>query len=121
MRRRGVLTGALLSAAATAPFATAAARAATRLVLSPADRAHLDMKYDEDTPLGTSWADPTDVRRAHDRDPAELVAGVPAGAVLGVEAPLGTETITSGADIECMASLRLPAPAERRRRATGRS
>lgn len=35
-----------------------AARNGTRLILSPADRAYLDMKYDKDTPLGLSWAWP---------------------------------------------------------------
>ncbi|MFF3947201.1 beta-N-acetylhexosaminidase [Streptomyces sp. NPDC001902] len=91
----------------------AAARAGTRLILSPADRAYLDMKYDEDTPLGTSWAGRIDVRRAYDWDPADLVAGAPADAVLGVEAPLWSETVTSSADIEYMAFPRLPAVAER--------
>ncbi|MGW3244221.1 beta-N-acetylhexosaminidase [Streptomyces sp. NPDC001070] len=90
----------------------AAARAGTRLVLSPANHAYLDMKYDADTSLGTSWAGRTDVRSAYDWDPAGFVRGAPAESVLGVEAPLWSETITGSADIEYMSFPRLPAVAE---------
>ncbi|MCK7625335.1 beta-N-acetylhexosaminidase [Streptomyces sp. RS10V-4] len=89
-----------------------AARNGTRLILSPADRAYLDMKYDKDTPLGLSWAGYVDVRRAYDWDPGGYLAGVPAGAVLGVEAPLWTETLATSADLEYMAFPRLPGIAE---------
>ncbi|MFD7103765.1 beta-N-acetylhexosaminidase [Streptomyces celluloflavus] len=89
-----------------------AARHGTRLVLSPADRAYLDMKYDPSTPLGLSWAGYVDTRRSYDWDPATYLPGVPARAVLGVEAPLWSETLSTSAHLEYMAFPRLPGIAE---------
>ncbi|WP_200306125.1 beta-N-acetylhexosaminidase [Streptomyces adelaidensis] len=90
----------------------AAARNGTGVVLSPADRIYLDMKYDKDTPLGLDWAGYVDVRRSYDWDPGDYLEGVPAAAVRGVEAPLWTETIVTSADVEYMAFPRLPGVAE---------
>jgi hexosaminidase len=90
----------------------AAARNGTGVILSPADRIYLDMKYDKDTPLGLDWAGYVDVRRAYDWDPGAYLAGVPGAAVRGVEAPLWTETIVSSGDVEYMAFPRLPGVAE---------
>ncbi|MGK5730728.1 family 20 glycosylhydrolase [Streptomyces sp. URMC 124] len=90
----------------------AAARAGARLVLSPADRAYLDMKYTKDTPLGLQWAGLVEVRQSYDWDPGGYLEGVPAAAVAGVEAPLWTETITNSAQLEYMAFPRLTAVAE---------
>ncbi|WP_328364112.1 beta-N-acetylhexosaminidase [Streptomyces sp. NBC_00445] len=90
----------------------AAARGGTGIILSPADRIYLDMKYDANTPLGLSWAGYVEVQRAYDWDPGEYLAGVPASAVRGVEAPLWSETITKSADIEYMAFPRLAGVAE---------
>ncbi|MGS2618677.1 beta-N-acetylhexosaminidase [Micromonospora sp. LZ34] len=82
------------------------------LILSPGNHAYLDMKYAPDTPIGHDWAGLIDVRRAYEWDPATHVTGVPAAAVLGVEAPLWTESVTSRAEIEFMFFPRLPALAE---------
>ncbi|MFJ5773523.1 beta-N-acetylhexosaminidase [Streptomyces sp. NPDC093094] len=90
----------------------AAARAGTGLVLSPADRVYLDMKYDASTPLGLSWAGYVDVRRSYDWDPGAYLPGVPASVVKGVEAPLWSETLLTSAHIEYMAFPRLPGVAE---------
>ncbi|MGW2044314.1 beta-N-acetylhexosaminidase [Streptomyces sp. NPDC001858] len=89
-----------------------AAKNGTGIVLSPADRIYLDMKYTADTPLGQDWAGPVEVRRAYDWDPGAYLAGLPAAAVRGVEAPLWTETIVTGADLEYMVFPRLPGVAE---------
>ncbi|WP_432003034.1 beta-N-acetylhexosaminidase [Streptomyces sioyaensis] len=89
-----------------------AARNGTRLILSPADRAYLDMKYDRNTPLGLSWAGYVDVKRAYDWDPGRYLDGAPADSVLGVEAPLWSETLSTTAHIEYMAFPRLPGIAE---------
>ncbi|MGC4772350.1 beta-N-acetylhexosaminidase [Micromonospora sp. DT44] len=83
-----------------------------RLIVSPGNHAYLDMKYAEDTPIGHDWAGLIDVRRAYDWDPGTHVDGVPSTAVLGVEAPLWTESVTSLADIEFLLLPRLPAIAE---------
>jgi hexosaminidase len=92
----------------------AAARAGTKLVLAPADRAYLDMKYDEDTVLGQDWAGTVEVDRSYDWDPGTYLAasGVPSDAVLGVEAPLWSETLTTSDDIEQMAFPRVLGIAE---------
>ncbi|MFE6662887.1 beta-N-acetylhexosaminidase [Streptomyces sp. NPDC057697] len=98
-------------AAERAQVAAAAAHG-TRLVLSPADRSYLDMKYDEDTVLGLNWAGYVPVRRSYDWNPATYLAGAPADSVLGVEAPLWSETLTDSDGIEQMAFPRLPGIAE---------
>jgi hexosaminidase len=89
-----------------------AARNGTRLILSPANRSYLDMKYDEDTPLGLAWAGYVEARQSYDWDPGSYFEGVPEEAVLGVEAPLWSETIETTDHIEFMAFPRLPGIAE---------
>nr|WP_229402478.1 beta-N-acetylhexosaminidase [Micromonospora okii] len=89
-----------------------AVRRGARLILSPADRAYLDMRYTPETPIGHDWAGMIEVARAYDWDPGAHLAGVPADAVLGVEAPLWTEWVTSLAEVEFMLFPRLPALAE---------
>ncbi|MEV0177336.1 beta-N-acetylhexosaminidase [Streptomyces sp. NPDC050803] len=90
----------------------AAARGGTGIVLSPADRIYLDMKYDERTPLGLSWAGYVEVRRSYDWDPGNYLAGAPASAIRGVEAPLWTETVVTSEHIEYMAFPRVAGVAE---------
>jgi hexosaminidase len=85
---------------------------APALILSPANRAYLDMKYDRETALGLAWAGYVDLRTAYDWDPSTLVANARADAVLGVEAPLWSETLVSMRDVEYMAFPRLAAIAE---------
>ncbi|MFB7783458.1 beta-N-acetylhexosaminidase [Streptomyces vinaceus] len=102
------------TAAAEKAAVAAAAKAGHRLILSPADRLYLDMKYDLTTKPGLAWAGLVPVRRAYDWDPATYLAaaGVPESAVLGVEAPLWTETIATRADLELMAFPRVLGLAE---------
>lgn len=80
--------------------------------MSPAQHADLDMKYDASTPIGLTWAGYTSVRDAYAWEPAREVPGVGASAVLGVEAPLWSETIGSMADAEYLAFPRLIGIAE---------
>ncbi|MFC6061726.1 beta-N-acetylhexosaminidase [Streptomyces ochraceiscleroticus] len=89
-----------------------AAKKGTRLILSPADRAYLDMKYTKDTELGLSWAGYVEARRSYDWDPGAYLAGAPAGSVLGVEAPMWSETLSESDQVEYMAFPRLPGIAE---------
>jgi hexosaminidase len=109
----------------TTPEADAAARAMSfveqggSVILSPADATYLDMQYPGDPagPLGRSlgllWADgPTSLRDAYDWDPADIVPGLADADILGVEAPIWTETVTSVEEIEFMAFPRLAAIAE---------
>lgn len=90
----------------------AAAKAGHPLILSPADRLYLDMKYDAATKPGLAWAGFVPVRRAYDWDPGSYLAGVPESEVLGVEAPLWTETIATRPDLEFMAFPRVLGLAE---------
>lgn len=89
-----------------------AARAGAKVVLSPADRSYLDMKYTEETGLGLKWAGLVEVRRSYDWDPAAYLEGLPEDAVLGVEAPLWTETLGTTEELDVMAFPRLPGIAE---------
>ncbi|NGO78973.1 family 20 glycosylhydrolase [Streptomyces sp. YC504] len=90
----------------------AAAKKGTKLVLSPADRSYLDMKYTKDTPLGLAWAGLVEVDRSYDWDPGTYLTGAPESSIFGVEAPLWSETISTSAHIEFMAFPRLPGIAE---------
>lgn len=94
------------------PEVAAAAAKGTKLVMSPANKAYLDMKYTESTPLGQDWAGLIEVKDAYSWDPGNWVNGVKASSVLGAEAPLWTETIVTIKDIEYMAFPRLPTIAE---------
>lgn len=88
-------------------------RNGSRVILSPADAVYLDMKYDDATPLGLTWADgPTSVRRAYEWEPTNTVQGIGEQDILGVEAPLWSETLRTLADIDTMAFPRIAAAAE---------
>lgn len=90
-----------------------------RVIMSPADVAYLDMKYVDDPQgplggrLGLDWAKgPTTLDEAYLWEPTSIVPGVGEAEVLGVEAPLWTETLGSLAEVEFMAFPRLAAVAE---------
>jgi hexosaminidase len=83
-----------------------------KMILSPGPKTYLDMKYDSTTVLGLRWAGLIEVRDAYDWDPASLLPEVPETALLGVEAPLWSETLVKLEDYEFMAFPRLAALAE---------
>jgi hexosaminidase len=83
-----------------------------KLVLSPATRTYLDMKYSRSSPLGLTWAGTTSVRDAYDWDPATLVDGLSERDVVGVEAPLWSETIDARTGLDHLAFPRLLGVAE---------
>jgi hexosaminidase len=89
-----------------------AAANGSKVIMSPADRVYLDMKYDADSPLGLDWGGLVDVDRAYDWDPAERLPGVDEESLLGVEAALWAETLRSITDVQTMTFPRLPAVAE---------
>ena len=89
----------------------AAVAAGHPVILSPADRTYLDQRYSWRGP-GRMWAGPISVERAYDWDPASYLAGVDESAILGVEAPLWTEKVSTRDDIEYLAFPRLAALAE---------
>ncbi len=94
--------------------------ASPRLILSPANRLYLDMKYHEATSLGLNWAGYVSLKQAYDWDPASAL-GAPADRILGIEAPLWSETVGNMRDVEFLAFPRIAlvadlawAPAARR-------
>ena len=65
------------------------ARNGAGVIVSPADAVYLDMKYDDGTRLGLTWANgPTSVERAYSWEPASVVEGIGDADILGVEAAL---------------------------------
>jgi hexosaminidase len=89
-----------------------AAAAGHKMILSPANHAYLDQKYDDGSPIGLAWAGPTSVEEAYGWDPASYLSGVGEDDILGVESPLWTETVASMDDIEYLGFPRLAAVAE---------
>jgi hexosaminidase len=83
-----------------------------KLVLSPSTRVYLDMKYDAGSPLGLEWAGRTSVRTSYDWEPADVVEGIAERDILGVEAPLWSETIDTRAGLDWLAFPRLLGVAE---------
>jgi N-acetyl-beta-hexosaminidase len=113
--RAGALPGTVVEYWGTGPVDEAVAAAAaqgTQLIMAPASRAYLDMKYTAATPVGLDWAGLIEVRDAYDWNPGGYLAGVDESAVLGVEAPLWSETVSSAAELDHMVFPRLPAIAE---------
>jgi hexosaminidase len=82
------------------------------VILSPALKTYLDMKYHPQTPLGLDWAGYIEVQDAYDWEPELLVPGLPPQSILGIEAPLWTETLRTMEEVEFMAFPRLLGVAE---------
>jgi hexosaminidase len=88
----------------------ARATAGCQVILSPTSRAYLDMQYDSTTRLG-HWAGYIELRTPR-LGAAAQVPGVAEKDILGLEAPLWTETVRTLADIDYMVFPRLSAIAE---------
>jgi hexosaminidase len=93
-------------------YAKMAAEKGAKLIFSPAKKVYLDMQYDSTTKLGLHWAAYIEADSSYIWDPSTRVEGITRAQILGVEAPLWTETIASMDDIEYMAFPRLPGVAE---------
>jgi hexosaminidase len=83
-----------------------------KVILSPGTRLYLDQQYDTTTILGLHWAGYSSVRNSYDWDPAAFIPGVTESAILGVEAPLWSESLIKVQDFEYMAFPRVIAAAE---------
>lgn len=92
--------------------AVEAVKKGMKLILSPSTKIYLDMKYNESTPLGLFWAGYTDVKKSYSWDPETEIPGITANNILGIEAPLWSETLKTIKDIEYMAFPRLAGVAE---------
>ncbi|MEG0297286.1 MAG: beta-N-acetylhexosaminidase [Clostridium sp.] len=69
----------------------AAREKSMKMIISIAGKAYLDMKYNRSTPYGLNWAGYIPIETAYNWDPTDYA---PKELVLGIEAPLWTETIT---------------------------
>jgi len=83
-----------------------------QVIMSPAAKAYLDMKYTADTDLGLTWAGTINVKDGYDWDPTTQLPDFPDENMVGIEAPLWSETLETLADIQYMAFPRLPGYAE---------
>jgi hexosaminidase len=97
---------------ATDTTAAAAVKYGSKVLLSPAKRTYLDMKYNDATELGLKWAALIEVRDAYDWDPATYMKGVTETNIIGVEGPIWSETVRNITAVEYLAMPRLPALAE---------
>ncbi len=94
-------------------WAQLAARQGNKLILSPATKIYLDIQYDASTPLGQNWTGSyTEVKDAYTWDPSTILPQLPRESVLGVEAPVWTETIPTRDDLDYMVFPRLCGVAE---------
>jgi hexosaminidase len=89
-----------------------AKRQGAKIILSPANKVYLDMKYDASTPIGLDWAALISVKDAYDWDPGSYMDGLEEADILGLEAPLWTETVVTMKDIEYLSFPRVIGVAE---------
>jgi len=89
-----------------------AKRQGCKIILSPGNKTYLDMKYDETCPLGLDWAGFISVKDSYDWEPASYTDCLEENDILGIEAPIWSETLRTMNDLEFMAFPRLPGLAE---------
>ena len=92
--------------------AVLALRSGSKLIMSPARRTYLDMKYTAGTELGLTWAAIIEVADAYNWDPATFQPGVTERDIIGVEGPIWSETVRNITAVQYLAIPRLPALAE---------
>jgi len=83
-------------------YAQEGASKGARIIMSPSKRVYLDMQYDSTSRLGLHWAAYIEVDDSYNWNPAAQVDGIERNQILGVEAPLWSETIATMDDIEYM-------------------
>lgn len=89
-----------------------AAEKGAKIIFSPSTKVYLDMQYDSTSRIGLHWAAYIEVDSSYQWDPAKLVPGIGREQIMGVEAPLWTETVVTMDDIEYLVFPRLPGIAE---------
>ncbi|WP_420461373.1 family 20 glycosylhydrolase [Neolewinella sp.] len=82
------------------------------IIMSPATRTYLDMQYDTASRIGLHWAAYIPLDSAYLWDPATQAEGISDGDILGIEAPLWSETVRTLEDIDYLTFPRLLALAE---------
>ena len=68
-----------------------------KIIYSPANKAYLDMKYDSLSKFGLNWAGYSTVKNAYEWDPKIIATQLNLNEIdiLGIEAPIWSETISS--------------------------
>ncbi|HMB62343.1 MAG TPA: family 20 glycosylhydrolase [Eudoraea sp.] len=92
---------------ASEAHATAAVEKGMQVILSPAKRTYLDMQYDTLSEYGLHWAAYIPVDTAYVWSPERYTKGVPKEHILGIEAPLWSETISNRDELEYLAFPRI--------------
>ncbi len=93
----------------------AAVRQGAKLVASPASMTYLDLKYNNKTPIGLTWAGSGDFPKYYDWDPTTYLNKsnpLPESSIAGVEAPLWSETVRGVSQAEFLSFPRAAAVAE---------
>ncbi|MCB0846521.1 MAG: family 20 glycosylhydrolase, partial [Bacteroidetes bacterium] len=83
-----------------------------KILMSPAKKTYLDMQYDSTTQWGLHWAAYIEVEDSYNWEPTTYAEGISREDILGVEAPLWSETVTNIDEVEYMVFPRLPGIAE---------
>jgi hexosaminidase len=89
-----------------------AVRQGAKIMISPANKAYMDMQYDSTSKFGLHWAAYIEIDSAYIWNPATFVNGIGFENIAGVEAPLWSETISKMDDIEYLMFPRFPGYAE---------
>jgi len=84
----------------------------SQTIMSPATKAYMDMRYYSDYPIGLGWAGNINTQTAYNWDPASYNANIDEADVIGVEAPLWSETVENQTHIDSLTYPRLPGIAE---------
>jgi hexosaminidase len=82
------------------------------VLISPAKYAYLDMQYDSTSTFGLHWAAYIEVDAGYDWNPLDQVPGITKDRIIGIEAPLWSETISNIDEAEYLVFPRLPGYAE---------
>jgi hexosaminidase len=93
-------------------YAMMAVEKGSKLLMSPAKKAYLDMSYDSTSSFGLHWAAFIEVDSAYSWNPATYVDGISKKNIIGIEAPLWSETISNMDEVEYLLFPRLPGYAE---------
>jgi hexosaminidase len=83
-----------------------------KILFSPSTKVYLDMQYDSTTRIGLHWAAYIEADSSYMWDPTTLITDLDKDRIVGVEAPLWSETVLNMDDIEYLVFPRLPGIAE---------
>lgn len=83
-----------------------------KVLMSPSKNAYIDMQYDSTSTYGLHWAAYIEVDKAYNWDPATLVPEIKQENIIGIEAPLWSETVSKLEEAEYLIYPRLLGYAE---------